>query len=108
MSEINGAWFDYGFAGAVTGTLLTATFLIVKWALSFADRLQKSHTTEREEWREEAKQIRDEHRSERSEWMEGVNRISANHHNHLDKVCDSLKDSIRDIALRDRNRDRGN
>lgn len=102
--EVNSAWFEFGFAGAVTGTLLTATFVIVKWALSFADRLQKSHTTEREEWRAEAKQIRDEHRSERSEWMDGVNRISENHHQHLDKVCESLRDSILDIARNDRAR----
>ena len=93
-STVEGNWFEFGFAGAVTGVLLTATFTVVRWALNFASHLQSSHTTEREEWREEAKQIRDEHRLERNAWTTGLDRVSDGCHGHLEDVRKSLTTAI--------------
>lgn len=103
--ETNNLWFDFGFAGAVTGTLLTVTFFVVKWALSFASKLQDTHKIEREEWRQEARQVRGEHTAERVEWRSAFQRIADAHEAKLDSVCETLNRNIHDIARRDINND---
>lgn len=94
-------WFEFGFAGAVTGSLFLVTFFVVKWALGFADRLANQHRTEREEWRAEQYQIRQEHHSERSSWRNEFARIAAGHEDRLEQVCQALKENLSDIASRD-------
>ena len=94
-------WFEFGFAGAVTGSLFLVTFFVVRWALKFADRLHLEHKTEREEWRQEQYQSRQDHSSERSEWRQEFSKIALSHEEKLQAVCETLRQNLSAIAERD-------
>lgn len=101
MEGINVRWFDYGLEGAVIGTLFIITCFVVKWALGFADRLSSEHRVEREEWRVEQSNVRDAHRSEREEWRKDFHGIADRHEEKLEKIVNTISDSLVDIARRD-------
>ncbi len=101
MEGINSKWFDYGLEGAVIGTLFIITFFVVKWALNFADQLSKEHKTEREEWRAEQSGIRESHRTERDEWRSDFRGIADRHEENLEKIVNTISESLVDIARRD-------
>lgn len=88
-------WSQWGFAAAVTGFLLVGSGVLVKWLLSFVDRLATEQRSERNEWAER-------HRGERAEWRGDINRVAADHDERLDKVCETLTMAIKEIGNSDK------
>ena len=92
---MNVDWSQWGFAAAVTGFLLVGSGVLVKWLLSFVDRLAKEQRDERNEWAER-------HRGERSEWRGDINRVAADHDERLDKMCETLTMAIKELGKADK------
>lgn len=95
------AWQEFGLAGVVIGTLFSGVFFIMRWIFKFVGSMADKHAIEREDWKTFAEKQTGDHRDERNEWRNELREISKDNKAGIDKVCDLLNGSIHQLAMKD-------